>query len=402
MNAPVVALDWLGDMSAPSVLPRRKCSLSTCVEEEEEDRTVPSSIFGRYGSSSSEAPEEASGTVKRKVPSPVRPSARSPIRFDGGRDLFSPGLGTSCLGQRRSQILNNSSSQFEPDLELMRRRSFPRPRIVTETFKDPSKSSTPCFSAQAAPMGSTAIAVQEALRRIDSRQVFDVFFSDALRGSGSRSPSPTSSVYSQSSGSEVWTTPPTTQKPAGRINPVRDKYPNANLQTQPSRAAIKSRASSPTSPNFSRPLPGVVAHNYPSRPSRKVSFADRSFPWEKDGDDLTKNGRKSSLAEGSPFPAPPGRQEKRNFSFEPGLHAQERKCEVDYEEKQRSRAQHYSKRLAKRKRESGQRAVRRSRASATSELALRHEHQRLRQEMVLLRGEFRALRQVLVGSRREG
>ncbi|KAF2440412.1 hypothetical protein P171DRAFT_420097, partial [Karstenula rhodostoma CBS 690.94] len=150
MNAPVVALDWLGDMSAPSVLPRNR-SLPACIEQEDEERPALSSIFAYVGTSSSEEPEEEYGTVKRKVPSPERSGARSPIRFDGGRDLFSPGPEASCLGRRKSEILIRSPTHSDAALEPVKRRSFLRPRIATETFKDPSMSSIPRRSLPAAP-----------------------------------------------------------------------------------------------------------------------------------------------------------------------------------------------------------------------------------------------------------
>lgn len=400
MNTPVVALDWLDDMSVPSNLPCRKRFLSTCVEEEVEERPALDSIFAHFEAASSDEIEKDSGTVKRKAPLPERSGARSPIRFDGGKDLFSPGPEMSCLGRRRSEVLTGSPTHFDAALEPIRRKSFLRPRIATETFKDPSKSSMPRRSAPAAPTNPATAAIKEALRKTDSRQVYDVFFSDAMRVSPSRSPSPSSSVYSQSTGSETLITPPTTQKPAGRSKPISYRYTSSKSQVQPSRSCIKTQTSPTASPNFSRPLSAAAAQDYSLPPSRKVSFADRSFLWEKKDAERKIDRRKSSLAERSPFPAPPGQHEKRDFSFELGLHAQEKKCEEEFEEKQSSRGQNEPGRLASRKRESGQWAGRRSRASTTSELELRQEHQRLRREMALLREEFRALRQTLVEWRR--
>ncbi|KAL5395406.1 hypothetical protein PMIN06_000842 [Paraphaeosphaeria minitans] len=128
--------------------------------------------------------------------------------------------------------------------------------------------------------------------------------------------------------------------------------------------------------------------------SSKTSFADRCFPWEKYDDDCKPDRRRSDLAVKDPFPAPPGQQGKRDFSFEAGLHAQEKRCEEKFEGKQGRQAPGDIDRLAKRKRESEQQPAR------MSEFELRQEHQRLRQEMVLLREEFQALRQTLVDSRR--
>lgn len=397
MKSPIVALEWVGDMSARSVLPNRRRGLSTCVEEEE-NRPVLNFIQNRDKTSSSEESEEESGTVKRKELPLERSVDRSHIRFDGGRDLFSPDPKIPCLGRRRSEKLRGPSQHFEMNPEPVRRRSFLRPRIVTETFKDPSASSRPRCSVETVPDNHTTIAVQQSLKRIDSRQVFDVFFSDALRSSPSRSQSP-SSEYSQPSDPEIWTTPPVIQTAAVQSDYI--SYMDTSIprsQTQPSRPAIKTRHS-PSSLNFSRPLPHVSEKEHTALLPRKVSFADRSFPREQTDVDQKCDRRKSSLAERSPFPPPPGQQVKREFSFERGLHEEEMKCERDYSEKRHRRTKTGTEKLGKRKRESIQQGMRRSRMSTTSEHELRLEHQRLKEEMMLLKEEFRALRQTLVDAR---
>ncbi|KAF1975517.1 hypothetical protein BU23DRAFT_633598 [Bimuria novae-zelandiae CBS 107.79] len=396
MDAPVIALEWVGDQTAPSALPNRKHSLSTCIEEEE-NRTGLNSIFDHYGNFSDEESEEGPDTVKRKALPPRGLGARSPIRFDGGRDLFSPEFASSGLGRRRSEVLYRSPSQFEEALEPVRRRSFLRPRIVTETFKDPSSQPLPRRSRLEEPTNSTPLSVQKALQRTDSRRVFDVFFSDTLRVSPSRSPSP-SSLYSRFSDSDLWTTQPTRQDAIGRSHIVDYRYTSAIDQTaQPSRSSDKTQRPPPC-PNFSRPLRSVVVQGYSSPPSRKVSFADEDIPWEKNGDGLKSLERKPSRAERSPFPPPPGRQGKRDFSFESGLHEEEEKCERASKEQEQSYAHANVAVPGKRKQERRHGIIRRSKMETDFEL--KREHQRLRQEMVMLREELRELRKTLVEPRR--
>ena len=391
MDAPVFALEWVGDMTGPSVLPSCKRSLSTCIEQEE---SLSALILNsrRYESSSSEDPEE-SGTVKKNVVSAKRSGARSPIRFDGGKDLFSPDT-------------KGPHSQFDAAPEPARRRSFLRPRIVTETFKVPSLASAPRRPIPAILKATNVSSIQEALTKTDSRHVFDVFFSDALRKTRSASRS-ASSVYSQpSDSSEIWTTPPTNQKPTGRSNPVGYRCPSGpQAQEQTLRPEIRSQ-NSPPSPNFSRPLRHVVSEKRSSPPSRKVSFANFDFR-PSDGQDYSKcEIRKKGLEERNPFsPPPPGWQGDRKFSFEVGLHEQEKKCEREFHAQGKGQMEAGSEIAWMNKQNAnGDRKMKNRKGASVGmsvdECELRLEHRKLRQEMAMLREEFRALREVLREVRR--
>lgn len=394
MDAPVVTLDWLEETSTPPVFPRRKDSLSAFSGNEEEgERAVPVNVFTHYECSASEA-EEESGTVKRTSFSSERPGARNFIRFDGGRDLFSPGPESSSLNRRKSEIFFRSPAEHEAALEPVRR-SFLRPRIATETFKDPYNSSSPRRSGLKAPTSSTAGAVHEALRTTDSRQLFDVFFSDPLRASPTRSPSPPASVCSTSTGSETWMTPPTTQK-LNSGDPIdRCRISSSPRPAKLPRSVLKSLDLSPASPTGSTSLSSVVPPKQSLPPFRKVSFVDEIV-------DQKVDRRKVSLAERSPFPAPPGQHEKRDASFEIRSNIRENEIEENSTTRKRSWTQDEIGRLEKPKRERSQRAFRRSqdRSFAASALELRKEHQILRQEISLMREELRALRRTLMDLRR--
>ncbi|KAJ4293174.1 hypothetical protein N0V90_008456 [Kalmusia sp. IMI 367209] len=386
MDSPIIALEWVGNMNAPSVLPNRKRALSTCIEEEGE-HPVLDSLLEYYESSCGEAMEEESGTIKKK-PRPERSGARSPIRFDGSRDLFSIEPYTSRLTRRRSEAAYGPSPLVKKAEETPRKKSFLRPRIATETFKDPHRG-MPVTS----PHSNTTATVQQVLERTNSREVYDIFFADALRVS--RSPS-ASSAYSQSSEEEIWTTPPTTQKPIENANTTRPKYADLGSRARSMRSAVQaSDLCASLAHNYSRPLPPIVAQEHTPPPSRRDSFADRDSL--RIAEQHRSDKRKPTLAERSPIPPPPSQQDRRGFSFEPGLHDQERKWEQKFGETSKKMHEASGKMAGKRRRESVQRYARRSRVP---EYELRLEYQRLRQEMALLREEFRALRRELMDSRR--
>lgn len=397
VGASVVALEWVGDMTGPSVLPSCKRLLSTCVEEEEDPPMLKFSSR-RYESLSNEEPD--SGTIKKKAVPTKRSDARSPIRFDGGKDLFSPDIQDPCLNQENSEIIYSPAKPA-------RQRSFLRPRIVTETFQDPSAPCAPRKIISMTPKGPNMASIQEALKKTDSRHVFDVFFSDALRMTRSVSPS-ASSVYSQSScSSDIWMTPPTNQKPTGRSNPVGYKYPSSfQSPGQTPRPKMRSRHS-PPSPNFSRPLRRMLSKEIPSPPSRKVSFVGFNHPPDDGQDQSTALKGEDGLEERTPLPAPPEKHAGRDFSFEVGLHEQEKKCEREFRAQENEKVEMEVGNeigwLDERNPNLARGARKRKVASvgmSVDECELRLEHRRLRQEMAMLREEFRALREVLGEVRR--
>ena len=405
MKAPIVALECVGDLSAPSVLPNRRGSMSPCSMHEELHEPALDTVLEAYEDLSDEDGEV--GTVKRTAP-PARSRIRSPIRFDGSKDLFSPSLehGTHSFLRRPSDISQGSPppKQAERPNHHARRQSFKRPRIVTETFKTPAQTSSPQASLPASPAQRlqcmSSPGQEEKLRR-KSREVFKVFFEDALRGSRSRSSSGASSVYSQSSG-EMFTTPPTSLTPvvqarvgSPRPTPFDTAYTSSGITSAP----VIGDPSSPTARRESSTRPPG---------SRKVSFARRSSPKSVEGDGDGVNGHRSGLrnargAERSPFPVPLARGPKRDFSFEPGLHEQERRCEGRYggvgkEEQEGRPASGGKARMDSRQGFGVSRGkVRDVNGSMDGPgSSLRQDNDRLRLEMAMLRDEFRMLREAVL------
>ncbi|KAF2641745.1 hypothetical protein P280DRAFT_424235, partial [Massarina eburnea CBS 473.64] len=132
MNASIVALEWIGDLSAPSVLHNRRNSMPPLFFTER----APSVLDALLDKSNSSSEDEEDGTVKR-TRSPTRHVVpRSPIRLDGVRDLFSPELQDHLRMIRKpSDVSNGSPLQIDRTRNPVRRKSFRRPRLATETFK---------------------------------------------------------------------------------------------------------------------------------------------------------------------------------------------------------------------------------------------------------------------------
>lgn len=381
MDGLVVSLEWIGDMTGPSTLPTRKSSLPTRIEEE--NKPILKSILDHEELTSSDDSEADHGTVKRKpLPDPF--VLRSPLRFDGGRDLFSTDPPASFLRRTRSGIPRPSFSSPDSNPAPARRKSFLRPRIVTETFKNHSTTPVPPRSLPLPPLSPTTTSVQEVLKKTDSRQVFDVFFADALRARRSRSPSATSQ-YSRSSGSsDIWSAPPVTKKESGRSNPVGHKYASgAERHLQPFEIMNEGRGS-PPSPNFSRPLRKVREDGEEGILDEKVSLPKTNFVQSDSAD------RELAVSEGAVTSIP---QVKRSFSFESGVYPLEKKCEESFCKQERRRGDNDSE--TEREEPDDQRGhgmtVRSASGSEARELI--REHRKLRREMALLREEFRAFRE---------
>jgi hypothetical protein len=286
MHAPIVTLECIGDLSAVSVLPS---------PYEEQNDPVLHSMLEAYKESSDNGDdgEQGCGTIRRTAP-PARSNVTSPIRFDGSRDLFSP----SSSPNLHPRTPCRSRPQHK---HHARHQSFIRPRIATETFRTPMQISPP-KSLPSSPVRWSS-PVQEARLRRKSREVFEVFFEDALRIS--RSPS----MYSQSSVEEagdVFTTPPTSQKPGkpGRIADSRSTSLDAACSSE---HTTFPPSNDPTSTAGRRDM---------STPPRKVSFATRSSPKSVNDEEQSTNAN-----------CPVQQPSQRNSSFNPGLHEQERRCE---------------------------------------------------------------------------
>jgi hypothetical protein len=144
-----------------------------------------------------------------------------------------------------------------------------------------------------------------------------------------------------------------------------------------------------------------------SPPSREVSFANFDYPVDDGHDQSMAQKREDGLQERSPFPSPPENHAGRDFSFEVGLHEQEKKCEREFRAQEEGKAEMEVENeigwLDERNPNLARGARKRKVASvgmSVDECELRLEHRRLRQEMAMLREEFRALREVLGEVRR--
>lgn len=367
-------------MSAPSVLPNR-LTVSPTPSTIHEKQPILESLLAEYEKAPDQASDEEAGTVKRTVSPTKRPDMSSPITLDGQhRDLFSPNSPQNNDidgAQKPSNISYGSPLQLEPRRERPRRKSFPRPRIATETFKTPTPPSPVRQSLPTSlpipenPITPVASRIRSAPK---TRKAFEVFKADPLRVS--RLSSSPSSHYSQSSDSEVWTTPPTSQK----------EKPTSRL-TSASPVAFDMRNQQPR--HVASPPSTVAVQNYSDPATRHVSFAMRNSPKAVDGE-MHVGSWKASWAERSPFPAPPGQRAKRNFSFEPGLHEQETHWEHKYDE--------IAKRDGRQRVDEGRAQPRRTSRGRKSAEELRADNERLRREMEVLREDFRALKEAVFAS----
>lgn len=131
MEAPIVHVQWVGDMSAPSVLPRRLSSLWP----------DPGLAVGddRGGEATLRADEEE-GTI-RKTDRPWKDRGNA-LPFVKTRTLFSAETGRGGPSRRPSDgILGSPSAMESPrerGQERPRTKTLIRPRIVTETFRSPT------------------------------------------------------------------------------------------------------------------------------------------------------------------------------------------------------------------------------------------------------------------------
>lgn len=192
MDVPVTAVEWIGSMSAPSVLPNQILSLS------------PEPVVDATGSSS----VDESGTVKV---SPHKRAGKSAILLGQKQDLFSDGH-PERLSRPTSHISSGSPLQIERRRERPRRKSMVRPRIATETFISlPGPVTSGPVIANMTKLPELSVSRLTEARR--SPQVPQPQMRPALQiriASGSRASS-RSSQDSEFSDQE-WFTPPSTRR----------------------------------------------------------------------------------------------------------------------------------------------------------------------------------------------
>ena len=159
MNVPVIALEWVGDMSASSILPNRASSLSP------EPRPVADQLVEEVHASS----EEDTGTVKKTATPNKHAVKQNPIPVQQPRDHFSEDCPKRLSGvpsRELSDMPIGSPLRVERTRVRPRKKSLIRPRIATETFQSPSELSSPipASSSVTPPSVNSNPLVQEARR----------------------------------------------------------------------------------------------------------------------------------------------------------------------------------------------------------------------------------------------
>lgn len=379
---PIVALDWINELNA-TAFPRPRRSHSSSGEKQKRDCPVPEPAISQYEAlSSSDEAGEASETVRR-TSHPHSPGSRTPIRFDGGRDLFSLEQGAPRIPRASSEFPNDTPLNPQEALEPCTRRSFLRPRLATETFEDPFKAPIPPPAVKAALLSPGPVALEDIFREKKARHVFDVFFADALRVSPSRSVS-SASVQSRSSETGIFSKSPKNQKRTEKDTAVSYDYACTNRKVQPSRSRSKRRRSS------------AILGSSPSPPFRRGLLPDPDFLKH---DSYRKSANLNiGLAERSRYFPLHNQQRRTDINFEPMPHTAEPEREVDSFEVKRGHTPNHRK-IGYNLKESPLSGNGKSGTSSTND-DLKHEHRRLMHEVVLLRKEFRRLRQTLVDLRR--
>jgi hypothetical protein len=130
MEKPIIALEWVGDMSAPSLLPNHISSMSP------EPQPVVDTILVDI----EESPDEELGTMKRN--SPVSGHTILALNnISAGPDLFSSDDTSRQPSRRPSAISAGSPFRTQRTRHRAQRKFMNRPRIVTDTFRSPFASS---------------------------------------------------------------------------------------------------------------------------------------------------------------------------------------------------------------------------------------------------------------------
>lgn len=207
MGVPIMAVECVGDMSEPSVLCNQVSSISP------RSHLVMAALVEEYKNA---LDGEEEGTVK-KIVSPIKKAgAQNSFSLGQGRDLFSSHsprrtISTSSV-YKPCEISTGSPTQVEPVIERLRRKSFPRPRIATETFESLTK--TVPNSSSKVPIGSTETQTSDNYNWTQARQ------RAGLPPSAHALHFSPSSVYSQSDESESshqeFFTPPSTCRDKGK------------------------------------------------------------------------------------------------------------------------------------------------------------------------------------------
>jgi hypothetical protein len=262
LNVPVIALEWVDDMSAPSILPNRVSSLSP------EPRPVVDQIMEEVQASL----DEETGTVKKRTTPNKHAVKRKIVPVRQPRDLFSddrPKRVSGVSSRGLSDIPTGSPLRVERTRARPRKKSLLRPRIATETFQSPSELSSPVPTSSSVTPASVSSSppVQEARRWPQVHKA-----PNAPPASRARRLSVVQASFDSSGDSEYseleWFTPPSTRRDKGKT-PQRYVSPETSvtaLQTStmhpvPFRRASPTALDTPTNLN-SRLTSDMTRHDF--------------------------------------------------------------------------------------------------------------------------------------------
>ena len=256
LGVSVTAVEWVGDMTAPSLLPIRGSSLSP------EPHPVVDIIEAEQPTSS----DEGTGTVKKVASSHKQAVTSRPIPIRPPLDLFSdePREPKSRVPSRRtSDVLRGSPLRVERARERPVKKALVRPRVSIETFESP-----PRPSASGVPDTKVAHSFFRADPSIhESRRWPQVHpapsLSTPMRAQACSASQRSASSFQESEFSDEdqeWFTPPSTRRCKGKV-PRRDLSPDSS-PTAPTLASIRPIPFIKTSPtafdtpnrNYSRPI----------------------------------------------------------------------------------------------------------------------------------------------------
>ncbi|CAN9289811.1 unnamed protein product [Alternaria alternata] len=254
----ITAVEWVGNMTAPSILPTHGLSLSP----------KPRSVVDIVDAEGSTPSDEETGTVK-KTRSPRKSAlTRKPVPVGPPPDLFSDesrNFKSRVPSRRASDVLRGSPLRVERVRNKHVKKPSVRPRISTETFQSPPESSPhdPFHVGAAKSLPKPDPPIQESRRWPEVHQMPSVPAPSRAQLFSAPHRSLSSSDDSHFSNQE-WFTPPSTRrrKPKASQRYMSSESPLIT-STSTTIRPVPFPQSSPTAfntPNslYSRPTSGMM------------------------------------------------------------------------------------------------------------------------------------------------
>lgn len=265
VEAAVVAIEWVGDMSAPLFLPSRAVhsTFSGSNGAKQTEKQGLHMLLTEYENDSN----ASTGTVRRTSPPQKRSAVTSPLPFRQRKDLFSPSTDESMPTSRRSsRVLYRS-----PDREVKRpRKLYSRPRIVTETFQMPTFPFASLVTGSLTRTNSTSliessipVKTSSARRWPQMRTAPDFPLMSgilSLSTDGFNSSTQIEAIDGEKKESDIWATPPTSRKERWPYFEVSSPLRTMGSEPRsPTRRGVRHRRKS-SSTSSSTPPPDPVIH----------------------------------------------------------------------------------------------------------------------------------------------